>query len=382
MGQIGRDIIEKIELKRGSKVVVYFTGDRKLATARIAEDAVRHLYDHLLNLEFEEGKPKKIDIFLYSRGGDVSVPWRIVSMIREFCDEFNVLIPYKAHSAATLLSLGADSIVMGKKAELGPIDPTLTKANMGDASTPPQEISVEDVNSFVSFIRDTANINDQDAVAQLLNGLITQVGPLNLGNVTRQNNHIRMVARKLLTTRKEKIEESELNTVIETLIEKMYFHGHAIARREAGDIGLKIDIPDEELERSMWDLYLIYEEFLRLNEPIDPEITLLEKEEIVLPSVPIAIIESGKKLHECQIDIKLAKKRQIPSNLNINLQVSLPPSIIDPKTLPQEVQKLLNQIVATLNAATQKMVQQEIQKQSPLVGIDIRSYGAAWKEET
>jgi hypothetical protein len=32
-------------------------------------------------------------------------------MIREFCDEFNVLIPYKAHSAATLLSLGADTII-------------------------------------------------------------------------------------------------------------------------------------------------------------------------------------------------------------------------------------------------------------------------------
>jgi len=94
---------------------------------------------------------------------------------------------------------------------------------MGESSAPPQEISVEDVNSFVSFIKDTANINDQDAVAQLLNGLISQVGPLNLGSVNRQSNHIRMVARKLLTTRNEKIEESKLNTVIETLIEKYIF---------------------------------------------------------------------------------------------------------------------------------------------------------------
>jgi len=380
MGQIGGDLIKQIEQERGSKVIVYFTGDRNIAPARIAEDAVRHLYDHLLTLEFEEGNPKKIDMFLYSRGGDVSVPWRIVSMIREFCDEFNVLIPYKAHSAATLLSLGADSIVMGKKAELGPIDPTLTKANVGDASTPPQEISVEDVNSFVSFIRETANINDQDAVAQLLNGLITQVGPLNLGSVTRQNNHIRMVARKLLTTRKEKIEESELNTVIETLIEKMYFHGHAIARREAGDIGLKVDRPSEELERLMWELYLTYEGVLKLNDPIDPETMLQDKEEIVLSDVPIAIIESGKKLHECKINIKLKKKRQMPPNLNINLQFSLPPSI-DPKTLPQEVQKVLNQMLGPLRDVVTKMVQEEVQKQSPLIGFDVRSYGVAWKEE-
>jgi ClpP class serine protease len=170
MGTIGGDKIKDIEKIRNSKVIVYFTGDRpfELTHAMITEDAVRYLYDHLLSLKFEEGNTKIIDLFLYSRGGDVSVPWRIVSMIREFCDEFNVLIPYKAHSAATLLSLGADTIIMGKKAELGPIDPTLSRKSVGGPSTPPQDISVEDVNSFVSFIKETANINDQAAVAQLL----------------------------------------------------------------------------------------------------------------------------------------------------------------------------------------------------------------------
>ena len=65
----------------------------------IAEDAVRPIYDHLLNLDLS-GQDRKIDLYVFSRGGDVSVPWRIASMIREFCDEFNVIIPYKAQSAA------------------------------------------------------------------------------------------------------------------------------------------------------------------------------------------------------------------------------------------------------------------------------------------
>ena len=93
-------------------------------------------------------------------------------MIREFCDEFNVLIPYRAQSAATLLSMGADNIIMGKKAELGPIDPTLVKATIGETAVPPQEIEVEDVNSFLSFVKERANINDQDAVASILGSLI------------------------------------------------------------------------------------------------------------------------------------------------------------------------------------------------------------------
>jgi len=376
MCKSSKQLISEIEKNRESKVIVYFTGDRPLASAMIAEDAVRQLYDHLLSLEFKEGKKRRIDLFLYSRGGDVSVPWRIVSMIREFCEEFNVLIPYKAHSAATLLSLGADTIIMGKKAELGPIDPTLTRKNMGESSAPPQEISVEDVNSFVSFIKDTANINDQDAVAQLLNGLISQVGPLNLGSVNRQSNHIRMVARKLLTTRNEKIEESKLNTVIETLIEKIYFHGHAIARREAGDIGLRIEIPNDNLESIMWDLYLAYEEMLKLNEPIDPDIELNDQESKILQA-PIAVIESAEKKHTFTININLRKKRQVPPNLNINLQFQLPPAI-DLKALPQQTQEILNQILAQISAQLPQLVQSEVARQSPLIGFDVRAYGGRW----
>lgn len=379
LGPIGRDIIKEIEKQRGSKVIVYFTGDRIPIAASIAEDAVRHLYSHLLSLKFGNNIDKKIDLFLYSRGGDVSVPWRIVSMIREFCNEFNVLIPYKAHSAATLLSLGADTIVMGRKAELGPIDPTLSSEGKGSA-VPPQNISVEDVNSFISFIKITANINDQAAVAQLLNGLISQVGPLTLGNVNRQSNHIRMVARKLLTTRTEKTEESKINSVIETLIEKIYFHGHAIARKEAQEIGLKIEFPSDTIEELMWKLYLAYENTLKLNDSIDPFVELLTSEEKTIPDLPIAVIESAEKINIFKLNILLKKKRQIPASMNVNLQFQLPPSL-DPKKLSQQAQQILNEMMAHISVEAQKMVEKEIVKQSPMIGFDINPYGGNWKEE-
>ncbi len=93
------DVLNKMQDKNGSKVIAYITGDRQqLFQARIAEDAARIMFDHLLKLG-RSPKLKRIDLFLFSRGGDVSVPWRIISMLREFCEEFVVLIPYKAHSA-------------------------------------------------------------------------------------------------------------------------------------------------------------------------------------------------------------------------------------------------------------------------------------------
>jgi len=379
--QIAAELINDLEKERESKVIVYFTGDRQPFGSRIAEDAVRPLYEHLLHLDFNE-KKKVIDLFLYSRGGDVSVPWRIASMIREFCEEFNVLVPYKAQSAATLLSLGADNIIMGKKAELGPIDPTLVKSTIGEGALPQQEISVEDVNSFLSFVKERANINDQSALAEVVGSLVNQISPLTLGSVNRQNSHIRLVARKLLTSRKEKIDEEKINSIIETLTEKIYSHGHGIGRKEAKDIGLPVIIPDDKIENLIWQLYLKYEEFLKLSDPIYPEIELVRDESKILEDLPVAIIESTKKLHIHKANVDLRKNRKIPPspqiNLNINLQ--LPPNI-RPEHLPQQAQQILQQLMAQISQNITQLVQHEIIRQSPVAGIVGRVYGGKWHEE-
>ena len=298
-------------------------------------------------------------------------------MFREFCGEFSILVPYKAHSAATLLSLGADKIFMGKKAELSPIDPTLRTKIMGY----PEVISVEDVNSYITFIKARANINDQSALAQMVSILANKHTPLILGSVNRQNSHIRLVARKLLTSRNEKPDEVKINYIIETLTEKIYSHGHAIGRKEAKDIGLPIEKPDETLENAIWDLYLKYEEFLELNEPIDPVVVLYELEEKHFENIPIAVIESENKKHILDTKIDFKRKRQVPTNpqINFNLGLNLPPNI-KPEEIPQQARQILEQIINQIAKDLPRLVQQEIVKQSPDIGIDIRAYGGKWKE--
>lgn len=385
MGRENRiGLINKIQELRGSNVLVYFTGDRQPIGSRIAEDAVRPLYKHLLGLAESARERQKIDLFLYSRGGDVSVPWRIVTMIREFCEEFCVLIPYKAHSAATMISLGADRIVMGKKAELSPIDPTLVRAIIGEATVPPPEISVEDVSSYISFMRERANISDQAALAQVVSQLASHLTPLTLGSVNRQYSHIRLLARKLLTSRKEKIEESRIGTIIDALTEKMYSHGHAIGRREATELGLPVDKPDDNLEAFIWSLYQEYETLLQLNEPIDPEelLTSKNKEEHIEELIPLAVIESVQKLDVFEINAVFRRKRQIPPNpqININLNFGLPPGM-DPAQLPANFQQIIQQLLGSISQAIPQIVQQEIVRQSPIVGIQGRTYGGKWREK-
>lgn len=376
-------IIEKLEKLRNSKLLVYVTSDRPPIGARIAEDAVRPMYDHLLAIQNQSSKPiDNLDLFVYSRGGDVSVPWRIISMLREFSKNISILVPYKAYSATTMIALGMDKIIMGKKAELGPIDPTLVKTNLSETPTPPQEISVEDVSSYISFMKERVNLNDQEALSKLVSLLATHITPLALGSVNRQYSHIRLVAKKLLTSRNEKIDDSKVNSIIEALTEKMYSHGHAIGRKEAQEIGLPIEVANKEIEKQMWRLYLEYENLLELNNPLDFEEILIGKEEHEVKDLILAAIESKNLLHTFKQNLVIKKQRKLPQNpqINLNINVPLPPNI-DINTLPQNVQQAIQQVLQELSKTIPSMVNQELVRQSPIAGIEVKGYGGKWKQE-
>src|SRR3989344_2937480 len=133
------ELFKSLEKERDSRVVAYITGDRPPFSTRIAADVVPLLSDLLERI----GKAKKISLFLYTSGGDMLAPVRIVKLIRHHCDSFEVIIPYKAHSAGTLIALGADAIVMGKLGELTPVDPSTGHPfNPQNPASPQQKLEI------------------------------------------------------------------------------------------------------------------------------------------------------------------------------------------------------------------------------------------------
>lgn len=78
---------------------------------------------------------------------------------------FAVLVPYKAACAATMIAIGADKIVMGRKGELGPLDPQLQVRRRGDGGMIVQEQNgIEDIISYFRFARDKAGLSDQSVL--------------------------------------------------------------------------------------------------------------------------------------------------------------------------------------------------------------------------
>lgn len=371
-------LIEELQKRRKSNVICYVTGDRRNLVTPIASDVVRLIYNHLLL----HSEAKRIDLFLYSIGGHGDAPWKIVPMLREFCEELCVLIPYKAYSAATLVAIGTDSILMGRKAELGPIDPSMTTSfHPEDPYVKPKrplEIGVEDITAFLNLFKDDLKIKNKKLVAESFRLLADKVGPLALGRLHRTLLHNRLLIKKLLRNRMNPPPDRQIDEVTKNLTERIFFHGHAINRKEAAtDIGLdNIVIPDKETENIMWQLFLEYEKELLLDEPFEPEMILEQRntDEFAENDLKVAFIESLNLTHICNMDMRLQRIRRMPTNLQLNINIVFPPGI-DPANIPQPV-------MAAIHSQLQRSVVDQIRLQSEVIAVKATMIKGGWKTET
>lgn len=393
-----RNLIQAIEKKRGSKVIAYVTGDRQGLSAQIAGDVVSIIHDHILG--FPEAERSKLDLFLYSRGGHSDVPWALVSMFRQYCHKgsFSVLVPYRAHSAATVICLGADEILMTKKGELGPID-----ATMGSGPYNPTEgntanrlpVSVEDVNGYFALL-DRVGCERPSEKMEGFKEMTQRVHPLALGAVNRLLEETKLVGLRLLSTRANPFKEDENHEIIKKLSSELYSHSHAINRTEATKyLGLKHvkEAEAESLEASLWGLYVEYRNLFELETPFQPEEHLIanDLDEHSWPDLPFASVESLGRVDICRKTIRARRLREIPPTLNVNLtNLNLPTINLGALQLQQPIdQQQLTNIVTqavqatvqqSLNLAAQNAVA-NLMRSLPQKGFELVSFNSGWKTE-
>lgn len=307
--------IHQIEELRKSRVITYLTSDRQgPINARVAMDIIPLISKQLQAI----GKTQSIDLFLYSTGGDTMVPWRLVSMIREYCDKFSVLVPYKAHSAATMIALGADEVVMSDLSEISPIDPsTANTFNPQDPQNPQNKIpiSVEDVMAYFDLAKNKFGIKSDEELAKIFNKFVEatpQIHPLALGNVNRTHNLIRMLAKRLLKSHKLPMKEEEIEKIVDYFTEKLYSHQYFIGRKEAKeDLGLVTVVnANDPLSKSMTDLYEKYNNELDFGKIWNPENELGANAMQNRKDYIIAYIESSQLSNYFGISVEY-KKQQI-----------------------------------------------------------------------
>ncbi len=391
-----KELLKKIEGKRGTKVIAYVTSDRIGLQALIQHDIVPIVHEHILSLPEEDRR--KLDLFIYSRGGSADVPWALVSMFREYCQKgsFSVLIPFRAHSAATVIALGADEILMTKKGELGPIDATMSGGPYNpreEKTSNPLPVSVEDVTGYFALL-ERFGCERPDEKMRGFEQLTAKVHPLALGAVSRLLEETKLVGLRLLSTRANPFREKENHEIIRKLSSEVYSHNHAISRTEASRyLGLKQvrNAEDAAIDSELWELYVEYRSLFELESPFQPEAHLVANnlEEHSWDDLNVACVESVNRLDICRKSLKVKRLRNVPPTLNLNLSdihfpgvniASLPAGVT-----PQQMNAMIQQVVQgvmqpILNQAAQKAVDVLI-KSLPQKGFEVVTYKAGWVTE-
>lgn len=266
-----KSILEKIEAERGSKVLLYVTGDRPGMETQISPEIIDFFVDHLDAL----WPAKRISLVLHTNGGNTAAAWRLVNLLRTFCDKLEVIVPAKAMSAGTLICLGADKIVMTKQATLGPIDPSLNgPLNPSINGMPNQRVpvSVEAIQGYIDVVRDQLKIIESQPLASIWANLSAQIHPLVLGQIFRSRQQIRDLAEKLL--KHQSTPSKDVKKIVSFLCSESGSHDHSINRREATELGLEVDKPSESFYPILRELEQEYRDYLKLRDVFNPDTEL------------------------------------------------------------------------------------------------------------
>lgn len=401
-----KQIIREIEDKRETKVIAYVTSDRPGLAFQVMGDVVSIIHEHILRLD--EDNQDKLDLFIYSRGGQSDVPWTIVSMFREYAHKgsFSVLIPYRAHSAATVIALGADDIVMTKKAELGPIDITIQRGpyNPRDEENKAHlPVSVEDVMGYFSLMERVGceRPNELREAFKLLTG---DVHPLALGRVSRLLEETKLTALRLLNTRADRFSEDENHEIVDRISSEVYSHQHAISRTEAFEsIGLKQvrKAEDAGVADELWALYEQYRDLFCLEEPFRPEQHLVsnELEEKTWTDLSLGCVESVARFDTFKQSRRVRKLRKVPPQVKLELSLKdLKLPTVNLPSLPAEIetsqiQELVKQVTAavvqqSMNSVVQDAINKAAQTAAdrlvqslPQAGFETTRFDTGWKKE-
>jgi hypothetical protein len=199
---------------------------------------------------------KKLDtleVLVQSPGGHANIAYQVSTFFKNHCNQLNFLVPMQAKSAATILCLNADRIIMGEWGELGPLDVQLEDTlEYGKRPFSP-------LNEFKSmeFLRDYATefldffswllvergLSVKHALHEAIPGvsgimspLYAHVDPSKLGSYRRALTEGEDYAVRLLRS----TGNGNAKKIAERLVWKYPAHDFVIDREEARSLGLPV----------------------------------------------------------------------------------------------------------------------------------------------
>lgn len=261
-GRHRQPIIKRIQKKLKAKLIVY-TASISHPLAQIMMHDV-HAFEDLLR---SVARAKKGYLMINSPGGDAHAAEKLLIMCRQrFTEAFSVIVPDYAKSAATMLALGSDKILMGYLAELGPIDPQLRR---GPLPVPGETIPARSFIDGLELIR--KKVRDEADPVEMYYPMMAQIRPEIVARCESAIEGSRKYAEKWLKKHMLKDSPKQAKLVAKWLStgEKYKSHGKMIDFEEAKNV-LKLNVekidPNSDLWTDIWELYCRSVQFLQVGQ--------------------------------------------------------------------------------------------------------------------
>lgn len=239
-----RPQIAAIEQNRGSKLICLILNEEAGANLNFS------LLPELEAVLAEIGPTQKLDLLLRSTGGQAEVPWKVVSLLREFCSTLGVVVSRFALSGACHIAIAADDLVMGRLASLGPVDPTRDHPLLPkDANGKTIPTSVQDLKHCIQFVREQLGESyPNQNLALIISELFKYVNPLSIGAIEQTYNLSRRITERVLKTHKTPLSDENIRRIVDALAGQYFSHSYLISRAEVeSDLGLSVTRPDNAL---------------------------------------------------------------------------------------------------------------------------------------
>lgn len=102
-------------------------------------------------------KDENLDLILHSPGGDPAAAEQMIEYLRTRFTNIRAIVPLQAKSAATMMALGCDEVVMAGHSELGPTDPQISFPTADGVRTGPAHAIKRDFDRAANECAETPN---------------------------------------------------------------------------------------------------------------------------------------------------------------------------------------------------------------------------------
>lgn len=157
--RLRKKYLKRLHKNTGRATIVYETawlGGRPELTAAdisVGQVDVQGFMEAVSNV-----KTKDLDLILHSPGGSAEAAESVMEYLRDRFDHIRAIVPHAAMSAATMMALACDEIVMGSHSQLGPVDPQFTINTPDGPRTAPAQLILDQFERAKEECQDPKNV--------------------------------------------------------------------------------------------------------------------------------------------------------------------------------------------------------------------------------